>query len=127
MIFNTTRLCDKITLKTKVYELAFSNTTSMCSLPEKLQQCIMNIKDVTSNGNCEERLLELTTSLYVECGSVPKAKWMTIPNHELCHYSRYNLNLLSTKESRVRYTLFIKDILYFCKLVLIFSVNSYFV
>ena len=42
----------------------------------------------------EERLLELITSLYIECGPIPAAKWMTIPDMSYVVASRYNTVLV---------------------------------
>ena len=42
----------------------------------------------------EERLLELITSLYIECGTVPYEKWMTIPDMGYNIASWYNVVLI---------------------------------
>ena len=160
---------------------------------DELQQYILNIKDVTPNGNCgyrtiatllgqceeswslirqdliqelqiwhslyvqlfglEERPLESINSLYVECGLVPVTKWMTIPNMSYVIVSRYNVVLvhlsrlqssfhlgvsrqlhpillqldLSMEINLYRYTLSTKDTIYFCKLILIYSLTPTFV
>ena len=40
------------------------------------------------------RQLKLITFLYVECGPVPEAKWMTIPDMGYVIVSRYNVALV---------------------------------
>ncbi|KAL5194799.1 hypothetical protein HKD37_20G056800 [Glycine soja] len=99
----------------------------------------------------KERLLELITFLYIEHGSVPYEKWMTIPDIGYVIASQYNIvlvhlsrlqswtffllrRLMPTKPSLisiglvnenyfVQYIIYTKHTIYLYKLILIFSLT----
>ncbi|KAL5192012.1 hypothetical protein HKD37_04G011192 [Glycine soja] len=113
-------LFNKIPLKTKVHKLAFMDMTSMYTLATKIKtkgvpKSVKSTKHEPSisgtptsahkaNENygykeitaalSQEKLLELITSLYVECGPVSYEKWITIP--DMCYViaSQYNIVLI---------------------------------
>ncbi|KAH1199218.1 hypothetical protein GmHk_18G052633 [Glycine max] len=97
--FEELAVCGKLTLKSKLQDIAYPDHNSMCPTPSK--DFIHNVVDVKADGNCGYQSIAALLDVYVCLIQVSVDKWMDITEMRYVIASRYNviLVLLSRQQS----------------------------